>query len=473
LRKESFSSLAGFIASLLAFPQVRDEYFSFFHTFFHNCEKTTAVMKKHWLHCVSIFHHFRLFSWLPVLPAGLFRLFRRFFHRFSFSPVEKSVNFTLWLLSGGTMTDADSGARIAVYDNLLASPRIVDVPPAPLQDHIDHIAAQAYDLSHAQGGSLPYMVIREIAENFIHAGFRECTVSILDGGNTLSFSDQGPGITRKDLVIKPGFTSATTDMKRYIRGVGSGLPIAREYLQTVNGSLSIEDNAVKGTVVTVSVAQQLAPAAYPQPAVGVAGMADPSYPQPAQQGLTTHASPASAEPIRAAEAAEAATVPYSLADQQTLPAQKRALPLTHPPETGWSPQLAGAPPQHPVTTTSPHPVTTPSPHPVGPAPQQLAAAPPQQLVATTPQLAALQTQPVTPQQPAAPVRLKPREEAVLQLLFEKGVIGSGDLVEPLQISAPTATRLLQDLESYGYVEVAARRKRVLSNAGLAYIQNML
>jgi hypothetical protein len=144
-------------------------------------------------------------------------------------------------------------ARIALYDDLLSAPRILDIEPAPVLDFIENIASQTYEYAQKQGGSLPYSVIREIAENFIHARFRECTVSVLDKGNTIRFSDQGPGIEKKHLVQQPGVTSATADMKRFIRGVGSGFPIVREYLEYRNGFLSIDDNAREGTVITLSV----------------------------------------------------------------------------------------------------------------------------------------------------------------------------------------------------------------------------
>ena len=41
-------------------------------------------------------------------------------------------------------------------------------------------------------------------------------------------------------------------MKKYIRGVGSGLPIVREYLDFSHGYISIEDNLGTGSVVTIS-----------------------------------------------------------------------------------------------------------------------------------------------------------------------------------------------------------------------------
>ncbi|MCL1879874.1 MAG: ATP-binding protein [Actinomycetia bacterium] len=145
-------------------------------------------------------------------------------------------------------------ARIAVYDDLLSAPRIIDVEPAPLLRFIENIAVISYEHSQKQGGRIPYSVIREIAENFIHADFKECTVSVLDHGNTVRFSDQGPGIEKKLLVQQPGVTSASTEMRRYIKGVGSGFPIVREYLDINSGNLSIDDNAVEGTVITLSIA---------------------------------------------------------------------------------------------------------------------------------------------------------------------------------------------------------------------------
>jgi sugar-specific transcriptional regulator TrmB len=120
-------------------------------------------------------------------------------------------------------------------------------------DFIEDIATSTYERAREQGGSLPYTVIREIAENFIHAHFKECTVSILNKGNTILFSDQGPGIEKKRLVQQPGITSATADMKRFIRGVGSGFPIVKEYLEHRKGFLSIDDNAKDGTVITLSI----------------------------------------------------------------------------------------------------------------------------------------------------------------------------------------------------------------------------
>jgi hypothetical protein len=159
-------------------------------------------------------------------------------------------------------------ARIAVYDALSAAPRVVDVEPAPVGEFIEALSSRVHELSRSEGGSVPYTVIREVAENFIHADFAEPVVSILDSGTTIRFADQGPGIADKDRAMLPGFTTAGGEMKRYIRGVGSGLPIVRDYLSHSGGSLAIEDNLGVGSVVTIysgppSRSTQLPPAATP------------------------------------------------------------------------------------------------------------------------------------------------------------------------------------------------------------------
>ena len=145
-----------------------------------------------------------------------------------------------------------SPARIAIYDSLKTAPRVIQVQGGPTHEYIEHIASLTYKNAKEQGGMIPYTVIREVSENFIHAEFCEVVVSIFDQGNTIRFADQGPGIKNKNLVQEPGFSSAIEPMKRYIRGVGSGLPIVKDYLETSHGRIEIEDNVNQGSVVTIS-----------------------------------------------------------------------------------------------------------------------------------------------------------------------------------------------------------------------------
>jgi hypothetical protein len=147
---------------------------------------------------------------------------------------------------------AQCEARIAVYDDLSAAPRVVIIDPQDTRSYLEEITREVTNLSHGQGGSIPFMVIREVVENFIHAYFIEPTISILDHGNTIRFADQGPGIKEKERALEYGTTSATSEMRRYIRGTGSGLPYAQQYLHDKGGALEIEDNISTGTIVTIS-----------------------------------------------------------------------------------------------------------------------------------------------------------------------------------------------------------------------------
>ena len=143
-------------------------------------------------------------------------------------------------------------ARIAVYDDPTITPRVVLIEPKDVRDYLAELTETVTKLAKEQGGLIPFMIIREIVENYIHAYFIAPTISILDGGNTIRFSDQGPGISEKERALEYGTTSATEDMKRYIRGVGSGLPLAQQYMLDKGGSLTIQDNISGGVIVTIS-----------------------------------------------------------------------------------------------------------------------------------------------------------------------------------------------------------------------------
>jgi hypothetical protein len=146
---------------------------------------------------------------------------------------------------------AEPLGRIAVYDSLVAAPRVEDVVAPDSAAFIETLAIRVYHTAHEQGGRIPYTLIREIVENFIHAHFSEVIVTIMDDGNTIRFSDQGPGILDKDKAFLPGYSTASGSMKRIIRGVGSGLPIVKESLSFSQGSIDVADNLGRGTVVTL------------------------------------------------------------------------------------------------------------------------------------------------------------------------------------------------------------------------------
>ncbi len=154
-------------------------------------------------------------------------------------------------LGSGTGTGVLIPVKIALYDNMRSIPRVVDSSYGDVSDFINDISQKAYSLSHEMGGKIPYTIIREVIENLIHADFREVVISIMSDGNHILVSDQGPGIDDKEKALLPGYTSATAAMKKYIRGVGSGLPIVSETITFSGGSIDISDNIKSGTVISL------------------------------------------------------------------------------------------------------------------------------------------------------------------------------------------------------------------------------
>ena len=299
-------------------------------------------------------------------------------------------------------------ARIAVYDDAAAAPRVVIVEPKDVRPYLEEITLQVTQLAQGQGSTIPFMVIREIVENFIHAYFMEPTISILDHGNTIRFSDQGPGIAQKDRAMQYGTTSATEEMRHYIRGVGSGLPYVQQYMRDKGGSLVIDDNISGGTVVTLSTSANVAqapnaeaPGAWGQPQM---------QPQPQQQMWQ----------------------PQQMQPQWGQPAWGG--------QQQW--QQQGAWPQaQPMQ---------PQPGFQQPAFQQPTYQQPQQM------------QPQAPQQQAAPAwpAISVRGRAVLDYLSSHDSVGPSDLAREYGESQPTWTRELQSLEEEGLIRKDGQKRRL-------------
>jgi hypothetical protein len=160
--------------------------------------------------------------------------------------------------------------RIAIYDTLTSPPRVVSVEERDVPGLIAALAEKTYHSCREQGGNVPFTVINELIENLIHAYFRDVVITILDGGRVVRISDHGPGVDDKERAFLPGFTTATTEQRRFIRGVGSGLPIARESLGFLRGAITVEDNLGGGAVVTINMPQQPALEATASPAAPAA-----------------------------------------------------------------------------------------------------------------------------------------------------------------------------------------------------------
>ncbi|MDY4041843.1 MAG: ATP-binding protein [Collinsella sp.] len=353
--------------------------------------------------------------------------------------------------------------RIAVYDDMLSTPRIIVISPHDVRSYLEEITNTVYRCMKEQGGHISLMVIREIVENFIHAHFVEPIISVLDGGNTIRFADQGPGIRNKERAFEFGVTSADREQKRYIRGTGAGFPMVQQYLENAGGAVSIEDNLGQGTVVTVTVdaarvaeveaaarrgaavrgahgAGDLATAAPLAPASGTVGTPVQAY---QQAGWTRGVAPAGgAYPTPS----NAAWVP-----QQMQQAQQMAQGAPYP-GTGWP---YGMPAAYPV----PQPVAwqVPAAQPgMAPMPAQAAGAAP---------IAEAQPAPV----PAAGPYITDRGRQALALLAERGTCGPTDLAAAFGASNATWSRELEALTLAGLVTKVGQ-KRVLTDMGRLWIQ---
>jgi len=174
-------------------------------------------------------------------------------------------------------SDSTPEVRLAVYDSPLTPPQIISLASEDFDQFVGDLASRTYAYARERGGRIPYVVIKEIVENLIHAFFKNAVITIMDDGNTIRISDQGPGIRDKDRAFLPGFTTATQEMRRFIKGVGSGLPVAREQLAFLGGVIAIEDNLERGTVVTLRVGPP--PAETPPPPTSAPQAVAPALPR--------------------------------------------------------------------------------------------------------------------------------------------------------------------------------------------------
>lgn len=163
------------------------------------------------------------------------------------------LNEVLVEREGRRNLDAVPEVRLAIYDSPLTEPRVIPLSSDDFHELVAKLTASTFDHAQRRGSRIPFVVIREIVENLIHAHFRNAVITIADDGNTIRISDQGPGIRDKERAMQPGFTTATAPMRKVIRGVGSGLPVAREQLTFLGGAITLEDNLDGGTVVTLRV----------------------------------------------------------------------------------------------------------------------------------------------------------------------------------------------------------------------------
>jgi hypothetical protein len=143
-------------------------------------------------------------------------------------------------------------ARLAVYGGAGEPPVVEEMAAADPAVLVESLCEAVADRS-----PLPPPAVREVIENLVHAGFADAVVSVLDGGVVVRVTDHGPGIPDPARALAPGFSAAGPAERAVVRGVGCGLPLARDLMSAAGGRLEIDANLGRGAAVTLS----LAPAA--------------------------------------------------------------------------------------------------------------------------------------------------------------------------------------------------------------------
>ena len=142
--------------------------------------------------------------------------------------------------------------RIVLYESPNCSPYITIVSHhTPISSYIEEISQATHKISQMCDISFPYPIIKSLVENFTHADFCDPIISIFNKGASLRLSDQGKGISNKEACLQPGFTTAQVKHKNHISGVGSGLVNIKHFADMSGGTLLIQDNINRGTVITL------------------------------------------------------------------------------------------------------------------------------------------------------------------------------------------------------------------------------
>ena len=243
-------------------------------------------------------------------------------------------------------------------------------------------------------------------------------------------------------------------MKRYIRGVGSGLPIVREYLESSHGTITIEDNMGAGSVVTISVEndargdgktlsqERMQPQA--QSATQVSSQADPQISQIQEQRAPHHLNP---------QAQLQLTGTYERVDSYPI---DQSQPYMQPQYIPANPQIQQQYQPYPAQPAAAHNIYTPAPQ-----NQAFQSYAPQGGYArggahVHPAIAALSA----------------KERDLLPIFLSEGALGITELCNILDIPNSSLFNMLRKLEEAGLVEKMANKKRMLTPLGLEVAQSL-
>ncbi len=107
------------------------------------------------------------------------------------------------------------------------------------------------------GTPSPAVALQEIVDNLVHAVPCTATIVVDPSFNRIYVSDTGPGITRLDLALEPGYSTATEEQRALIRGVGLGFYLAQKNLEDLGGALRVSSEPGVGTYICMTLAPEI------------------------------------------------------------------------------------------------------------------------------------------------------------------------------------------------------------------------
>lgn len=184
-------------------------------------------------------------------------------HTYAHKEREVSASSPLYLVSqheqgASSQSFEEKTCLIALYIHPLEAPTLIKIPfQGSIKDYLSRINASVMSTLTSLDAPYTSEVISEMVANFIHADFQQPSIIITDEGRTLIFTDKGSGLSvYKDKALKLGFSCASAQQKKYIRGLGVGLALVTSFIKDHKGTFSLDDNLEKGTVATLSIPKE-------------------------------------------------------------------------------------------------------------------------------------------------------------------------------------------------------------------------
>lgn len=129
----------------------------------------------------------------------------------------------------------------------------VDFSPVDFSDFSHDLTFAIVSALEDHGIHPPALAIKEAVDNLIHALPCEVSVVVYPELGFVSFSDTGPGIPDISLAMQPGYTTAGSVERKYIRGAGLGFHILTSDLEGAGGRFLIDSRPGTGTYVRLEI----------------------------------------------------------------------------------------------------------------------------------------------------------------------------------------------------------------------------